>query len=351
MDCTPMPLRPAGGLSRLIARALMAAVVGSVFSTVATAQGVPAWAVDPGQTTAPPVTEPPATDQAPAAAPPGTAPAAPGNLTVVPRSGGDDQRGGASANATPVQLVALLTADGQQIDQGVVWRVYRDPGQADQKATLVSTVREPAPVVQLDPGRYVVNAAFGRAHLTRRINVAANATTPAIEQFVLNAGGLRVTTIAGGKAASAGAATYSIYSDRDQTDSRKLIIAGVKPGMIVRLNAGIYHVVSTYGDANAIVRSDVTVEAGKLSEATLVHTTAKVTLKLVLRTGGEAIPETYWTIRTVKGEIVKESVGALPSHTLAPGNYSAVAKWQGKGFRKDFAVRDGDKAQIEVVTQ
>ena len=43
------------------------------------------------------------------------------------------------------------------------------------------------------------------------------------------------------------------------------IVDGVKQGVILRLNSGIYHVVSTYGDANAHVRTDVTVEAGKLT--------------------------------------------------------------------------------------
>jgi hypothetical protein len=31
---------------------------------------------------------------------------------------------------------------------------------------------------------------------------------------------------------------------------------------VIRLPEGVYHVVSTYGDANAIMRSDMKVEAG-----------------------------------------------------------------------------------------
>ena len=52
----------------------------------------------------------------------------------------------------------------------------------------------------------------------------------------------------------------------------------VPPGLLahelVRLNAGIYRIVSTYGDANATVEADVTVEAGKLSEASVTHSAA-----------------------------------------------------------------------------
>ena len=50
---------------------------------------------------------------------------------------------------------------------------------------------------------------------------------------------------------------------------------------MIRLPEGTYHVVSTYGDANAIMRSDLKVESGRVTEATLNHRAATVTLKLV----------------------------------------------------------------------
>jgi hypothetical protein len=128
-------------------------------------------------------------------------------------------------------------------------------------------------------------------------------------------------------------------------------MSGAKPGLIIRLNAGIYQVVSTYGDANAIVRADVTVEAGKLTEATIAHAAARVSFKLVNREGGEAIADTQWSIQTLQGETVKESAGALPIHTLAPGNYAAIAKSQGRAFRRDFSVQNGDVVQVEVLVE
>lgn len=50
-----------------------------------------------------------------------------------------------------------------------------------------------------------------------------------------------------------------------------------------------YHVVSAYGSVNATVRSDIRVEAGKLTEATVEHKAAQVTMKLVREKGGEAL--------------------------------------------------------------
>jgi hypothetical protein len=277
----------------------------------------------------------------PAATPPAD------NLTIVPRTGE-----GSEAGSQPIQLMALLTEDGQRIEQGLVWRVYEETNLAERRGKLLFTERNATPLVALKPGNYIINAAFGRANLTRKIAVTdAPATAPKVEKFVLNAGGLRVSAMIGNKPAPPGSVSYSILTDRDQADDRRVILSVSKPGLVVRLNAGIYHIVSTYGDANAIVRSDVTVEAGKLTEASIQHTFAKVSFKLVERAGGEALPDTQWTIQTPEGGIVKESVGALPSHTLAPGTYTVVARNQNRAFRRDFTVQDGQSTEIEVLSQ
>ena len=109
--------------------------------------------------------------------------AKPNNTTVIERNGDNKAPLG-----TGVKLVALLTADGQQIDQGLVWRIYQ-AADAGGKAKLVAEHREASPSVKLPPGDYTINASFGRANLTRKVSDKANAA--ALEQFVLNAGGLR----------------------------------------------------------------------------------------------------------------------------------------------------------------
>jgi len=188
--------------------------------------------------------------------------------------------------------------------------------------------------------------------LSRKIVIAAGeAGQERQERFVLNAGGLRVTgVLANGEAISDRIVTYDIFSDeRDQYGQRIKVVSAIKTGVIVRLNAGIYSILSTYGDANATARADVTVEAGKLTEATLSHAAAKVTFKLVMRAGGDAMADTQWSVTTLRGEPIKESVGALPTHVLAPGRYTVLARRAGQQFRRDFSVRAGEVAQVEVV--
>lgn len=284
-----------------------------------------------------------------------TAPLPAGNLTIVPRAQSGEPKaavGQPAAGRTQVTLVALLTQDGQKIDQGLVWRVFQASSTSDAASQkLISQHREANPVLRLPPGDYMINAAFGRANLTRRISVKDGVQS--VEPFILNAGGLRLTALVGnGEPAPANAVTYEIFSDeRDQSGQRSRIMGGAKPGLVMRLNSGIYQIVSTYGDANAHVRADVTVEAGKLTDVTVAHAAAKVTFKLVMREGGEALADTQWNVVDANGTIIKESVGALPTHTLAPGSYSVVAKSAGRSFRRDFAVRHGEVAQVEVVMQ
>lgn len=256
--------------------------------------------------------------------------------------------GAAQANVT---LSAVLTEDGQPIDQGMIWHVFRENAGPDGKRQLLVQNKEAAPRLMLEPGEYMINAAFGRATLTRRIVVEDG--RPLNEVFNLNAGGLRIKAVlANGEAVPERAVVFDVLNqERDQSGNRIKVISGARPGLIMRLNAGAYQVVSTYGDANARVRADVTVEAGRLTEATLSQTGAKVTFKLVGREGGEALADVTWSVINTKAETVKEAVGALPTHILAAGRYAVLAKHQGRTFRAEFTAKAGEAAVVEVVAR
>jgi hypothetical protein len=262
---------------------------------------------------------------------------------VKPESSGDE-----AVETAQVRMVARLTSDGQEIEEGLIWRVFWHAPGDSVRTTQVTMKQEARPTFKLKVGDYIVNASLGRAHITRKVTVTGGVEPP-VEEFVLNAGGLKLKALVSGIEAPSNAVSYAIYSDRDQTDNRRLVLSAARPNVTVRLNAGIYHIVSTYGDCNAVVQSDVTVEAGKISEATVTHSAAKATFKLVQRAGGEALPDTEWTIQTPQGAEIKESVGALPTHILAPGSYTIVAKSQGREFQRDITLANGETAQVELV--
>ena len=273
----------------------------------------------------------------------------PGISGYAPATGDRGDRPLALGNLKQVTLSAQLTAESPELTQGVIWRVFRPEPGDDGKLPLVADEQGGTRVIALEPGSYLVHAAFGRAGATKRITVGNDEQR---ENFILEAGGLKLDAVlANGMPIPPSKLKFSISEAAEGSDGdRALIVPNVSPNSIVRLNAGVYHVVSTYGVVNAVIRSDIRVEAGKLTEATVEHKAAQLTLKLVRASGGEAIADTSWSVLTESGDVVRESVGPFASMVLAEGNYAVVAKNRDRIYQKDFEVKAGQNRDVEVIT-
>jgi hypothetical protein len=247
-------------------------------------------------------------------------------------------------------LQARLTRDSAPLPVGVTFRVFADAVAHDGKLPEVGEAEGGTASMKLPPGTYLVHAAYGRAGATKRIHVDSVAPGDTI---VLNAGGLRLSALIGkDQKLPPSLVKFDIYApDEEGSDERALLVQNAPADRIIGLNAGIYHVISRYGDANAVVRADIKVEAGKLTEATVYQKAARLTLKLVDQHGGEAIADTAWSVATAEGENVVENVGAFPSVVLAAGAYKAVAKHDGRTFEREFTVEAGRDRDIEVIAE
>jgi hypothetical protein len=251
----------------------------------------------------------------------------------------------------PVTFKAVLTEIGPKVEGGLTWRIFSGAPGTNGKRQLIATHRDAAPTEALLPGDYLVNAAYGLSNLTKQIRVQGGQSLE--ETFILNCGGLKLASmLVTGDALPQRMVRFDILSDEeDQFGNRRAILNDAKPGLVIRLNAGAYHIVSTYGQTNATVRADVTVEPGKITEATIKHAAAPVTFKLVQQAGGEALADTKWSIFTKTGDVVSETTGALPSHILAAGDYAVVAAHNGESYTSKFTVLAGQPKQIEVVME
>lgn len=247
-----------------------------------------------------------------------------------------------------ITLSAQLTDKGADITRGIVWRVFKPEAAGEGKLPMVASAHGGSAVFQLEPGSYLVHASYGRAGATKRITVGKDARR---ESLVLDAGGLKLDAVlSGGVRIPPKKLRFSIYEGTAEANGdRALIIPDVEPNSVVRLNAGVYHVVSTYGAVNAVIRSDIRVEAGKLTEATVEHRAAEETMKLVRETGGEAIADTSWSLLNESGDPIKEAVGAFASMVLAEGQYTIIAKNRDRIYQKDFTVVAGQNQEIEVL--
>src|SRR5690606_94134 len=79
--------------------------------------------------------------------------------------------GPASSNTGEITLSAQLTPDGADITRGIVWRVFRPEPGDDGKLHMVASAHGGTADFQLEPGSYLVHAAYGRAGATKRITV------------------------------------------------------------------------------------------------------------------------------------------------------------------------------------
>jgi len=281
-----------------------------------------------------------------------SAPAALPDLKLPPLTGYAPPAAGHGPLATQgtgnITLAAQLTEKGADIPRGLVWRVFSPNPDENGALPLIASAKGGTLHFDLDPGSYLVHATFGRAGATKRITVGRENKR---ENLVLDAGGLKLDAVlSGGVRIPADKLRFSIYeSDPDLGGDRALILPDVKPNTVVRLNSGTYHVVSNYGSVNAVIRADIRVEAGKVTEAQVEHRAAQLTMKLVREKGGEAIADTAWSVLTDAGDIVKESVGAYASMVLSEGDYTVVAKNRDRIYQRDFTVEAGRNQEVEVV--
>lgn len=243
-------------------------------------------------------------------------------------------------------VVGKLADDGGPIGDGLIWRVYQDFPDETGQLPLVHKGRGGDLETRLPEGRYIVHAAYGRAAMSRVVELRGPASS---ETFVLNAGGLQLNAVLEDEDATRTAdAEFELYVP-ENGDHR--LVGTVRPGAIARLPAGSYHVISKYGDVNAVRSADVVVEAGKLTRVSLRHQAGNVRLKLVRRTGGEAIADTQWTVFSDDGQPIFKRVGAHANLTLAAGRYAVVAKHRDAEFRQHFTVESGEDEEVVVLAQ
>jgi hypothetical protein len=253
--------------------------------------------------------------------------------------------------ATPAQAVLALTArygkDLPVINNGLIWRVYSDRPDASGAFKLMREDHGATPNIVLPPGSYVVHVSLGLASAVRPVTLRSDTDR---ESFVLPAGGLRIEGRVGTSKIPPNQISFSIYKGSQfEGTERAPLVPSVTAGDVLLLPEGTYYIVSNYGDANSVVRSDIRVQAAKLTDVTISHRAAVITLKLVSEKGGEALANTAWSVLTPGGDVIKESIGAFPRVILAEGEYRAIAKNEGKVFERGFKVVNGVDGEIEVV--
>jgi len=275
---------------------------------------------------------PPAQTQQPRSMPSTTA-----SIPVVP------------AGQVALALSARFGKDAVPIGGGLTWRVYGAKADTNGNFKLVKEDKSPTPTLVLPAGTYIVHVGFGLATAVRPVDLRG---TSVHEEFELPAGGLRIEGKVGDVRIPTSQISFDVYKGSQfEAGDRRPIAEHVTTSDVVVVPEGTYYIVSNYGDANSVVRSDIRVQPGKLTDITVTHRAAAITLKLVGDKGGEALANTAWSVLTPGGDVIKESIGAFPRVILAEGEYRAIARNEGKVYEREFKVVTGVDGDVEVLAR
>jgi hypothetical protein len=257
------------------------------------------------------------------------------------------------APVVPAGQVALAVAarygrDAPMISAGLIWRVYAAKPDASGIYHLLKEEKSAAPVFVLPPGSYVVHASFGLASAAKAVQLGGETVR---EVFYIPAGGVRLEGRVGDARIPTGQISFDIYpGSQFDTAERRPIVSNVMTGDVVLLPEGTFYIASNYGDGNSVVRSDIHVQPGKLTDVVVTHRAAVITFKLVNEPNGEALANTEWSVLTPGGDVIKESIGAFPRVVLAEGDYHVIARNGGNTYQRDFKVITGVDGEVEVLT-
>jgi hypothetical protein len=272
------------------------------------------------------------------------APAAPAAVPPVAQAAP-----GVPAGNVLLAVVARYGQNAPPISAGLVWRVYAAKPDSPGNFRLIKEDRAAAPTFALPPGNYVVHASLGLASAAKTIVLRTDTVR---EVFDIPAGGIRLEGRVGDVRIPLGQIAFEIFTGSQfDTNERRPIAQNMQTGDVVLLPEGTYYIVSNYGDGNSVVRSDVHIEAGKLTDIVVTHRAAIKTLKLVNNPGGEALANTQWTVLTPGGDVIKESIGAFPRLVLAEGDYHVIARNEGRTYQRDFKVITGVDGEVEVLAR
>ncbi len=266
-------------------------------------------------------------------------------LAAVPAPIAVPTTGDVPKPTSTLTLNAVFSMGEKPVRASLVWRVFEESA-AGATPSLLAKSNAAIPTFQLPQGTYVVHVAYGFASASKRIVVGPG---PMVERIAVKGGALRLAGAIGDVPISRDKLSFSILLPVANDTEGRLIAANVRPGEVVRLPEGTYHVVSNYGESNAIMRVDLKVDAGQLTDATVNHRAATVTLKLIAGTGGEAFAGTAFSVLTPGGDVIREAIGAFPTMTLAEGDYQLVARHAGSVYTRDFKVESGLDRDIDVL--
>jgi Ca-activated chloride channel family protein len=245
-----------------------------------------------------------------------------------------------------LKLSVLMEEGGQPVAKDVGWDIY---GAADAEGNRpkMGFSYDPQAQFSLPAGKYLVKVAVGNATGTAEVEVKAGGTTEKV--VVLGAGRVKLSALAVEGAEPIGSDLgWDVYGAADSEGNRPKVGFSYDPQPLFSLPAGKYLAQVSWGAA--VVKKDIEVAAGKLSEIPIVLNAGTVTLSAVMAEGADpAATDLGWDVfaqADAEGERKKVgfSYDAQPKLHLTTGDYLVVVQRGGVTVKGDLKVVGGKTA-------
>lgn len=253
---------------------------------------------------------------------------------------GDDKSDDVALGTGRVDLSATTGTQGVAIDD-LVYTIFEDDPESPNGRRAVARSHASEASFILPAGTYYVSARSGAADVRQRIAVGIGETVK--QTLTLGLAPLKLSTIvAGAPATAAQGVVYRI----DKADGDKARIArAVGPETAFTLPPGRYTVSATLAAYPLSTAQEITLEAGKPTEATLRIEGGMVSFRPPVEI---VTSDVYWEVVDSAGNPVWRKTGLDAKTLLAPGHYKVRFEAQSTRRETDFDVRAGETKDVEI---
>jgi len=252
-----------------------------------------------------------------------------------------------------LELAAKLASNSPPLTTNIRWEIYNFIKSSDGNRAQIVTSDVAQPVLPLAPAKYIVRAVFGVSSTAKVIKISPEQMTDAT--FILNTGGIRVKPILiAGKPPAGKLPRQWIYlaSPPQNQAPPQLVATADDPDEIHQLTAGTYELISKFGTANAIVKTNVTISPGLLTDVEVSHKAGIVKFKLFKKwRGGEELKGASWKLFDDEGNEIADNLTASSGEIIAPGRYKVAAQYDGNTYTRIFRIKPGRKKLVQVIAR
>lgn len=255
--------------------------------------------------------------------------------------------------APGLRLTGVLKEGGPAIDKDISWKILETKADLEGQHKQIAYEIGPSRVFHLPSGRYLVNAKYGDARVSREIEVKAEEAATQI--IVFEAGQIRLSGILtqGGSAIEKDI-VWKIYEPKtDLEGQRKQVAYEISPNRVFTLAAGRYLLEAKYGDA--LAKQEIEIKAGETSNQAIDFNAGQIRLSAALSEGGPAIAkDIVWKIYEAKADLEGQRKRAAyeiaPSRvfTLPAGHYLVEPNYGDAHIQREIEIKPGDGYALTI---